>query len=607
MKTAIIQLWEYVRHYKFNSILWRNFILIMTLIIVPLVGISVFVYAHNDADMRAEIERSAENELARTRDSVDMILSDSQQLSVRLKSDPDVVLLLQKQLSSPLSYSEAQIILRIQQVLQTVKLTSSYIDSIFIYSAFNDFLLTAGSGGTQTDDYYYWWPRIYEEKRSSPYYWVTDIAANSKEPLLSFVNQVLSNTEDRNNGGGVSINMNLQSLSGLLDHSVQKQSIIVLDAQDNMMYNGDSSKLNRTLEETDPALHKILEEGFTSRIVKLNGQSQVVSVLPSQSIKNWRYISVVPLQLYQSERSRIIELMAVLLTVSACTSIILAFIIAVRSYRPIRQILSLIENKENPFMMLNKVPSKQWNETGYILSNLAASFHQSHNIEAQLQEKYELLRKAQAIALQAQINPHFLYNTLESINWKVMRLTNGKNEASQMLLSLSTLLRLTLETKEDLVPIRKEMEHVRLYVEMQKLRYKDKFSFEFRVEEKLLECRIVKLVLQPLVENAIYYGIKQSPHNGIIRISVFTRRNMIIVRVLDNGIGMSPMAVHQMNDSFRRDHLQENEHIGLRNVNQRIRLAFGEPYGLTIRSRLKAGTIVVMTLPLLHTDTQETR
>src|SRR5690606_37718910 len=160
-----------------------------------------------------------------------------------------------------------------------------------------------------------------------------------------------------------------------------------------------------------------------------------------------------------------------------------------------------------PFLLLGKSSETQWNETGYILSNLSASFHQSQNVEAQLKEKYELLRKAQAIALQAQINPHFLYNTLESINWKVMRLTQGKNEASQMLPSLSTLLRLTLETKDDLVPIRKELEHVILYVEMQKLRYKDKFSFEYSVDERLMDCKIVKLVLQPLVENALYYGI----------------------------------------------------------------------------------------------------
>lgn len=600
MKKTDIKLWSYIRHYKFNSILLRNFILIMTMIIVPLVGISVYVYEHNDANMRAEIERSAENELARTRDSVDMILSEAERLSVRIKSDPDVMLFLSEELSSPLKYNEAVRIARIQQVLQTVLLTGSYIDSIYVYSEYNDFLLKTESGSTQSTDYYRWWPQLYGEKRDISYFWVTGRAADSHESLLSFVNDVPANVAGRKNGGVVCINMNVKNLGGLLDHSTQQQSIYVVDASGKIMYNRDSAKLNLTVEETDPSLHRLLNEGFTSRIANLGGNNQVVSVLPSQMMKNWKYISAVSLQLYQPEKSRVIKLMGVLLAVSAGTSIILAFMIAVRSYTPIRQILSLIENKENPFIMLGKNSSKQWNETGYILSNLTASFHQNHSIEAQLQEKYELLRKAQAIALQAQINPHFLYNTLESINWKAMRLTNGKNEVSQMILSMSALLRLTLETKEDLIPISKELEHVCLYVEMQKLRYKDKFAFDYSVDEKLLNCKIVKLVLQPLVENAIYYGIKPSPHNGTIMIRIFARRGIIVVRVRDSGVGIPPLVVQELNAGFPKKLLQENEHIGLRNVNQRIKLAFGEQYGLIVRSRLQAGTIVEMTLPAIH-------
>lgn len=600
MNKKDIKLWSYIRHYKFKSILLRNFILIMTMIIVPLVGISVYVYEHNDANLRAEIERSAENGLARTRDSVDMILSEAERLSVRIKSDPDVMLFLSEGLSSPLNYNEALRIARIQQVLQTVQLTSTYIDSIFVYSQYNDFLLTADSGSIQSTDYYRRWPQIYGEKRESTAYWAAGLAKDSHKPLLSFINHAPAYASNRKNGGVVCINMNMEKLRGLIDQSVKQQSIYVVSANGEIMYNRDSSKLNLTVEETDPPLHRLLNEGFTSRIVNLDGNNQVVSVLPSQTMKNWNYISAVSLQMYQPEKSRVIKLMGVLLAVSAGTSIILAFMIAVRSYTPIRQILSLIENKENPFTLLGKAPSKQWNETGYILSNLTASFHHNHSIEAQLQEKYELLRKAQAIALQAQINPHFLYNTLESINWKAMRLTNGKNEASQMILSLSALLRLTLETKEDLIPIRKELEHVCLYVEMQKLRYKEKFAFDYSVDEKLLDCKIVKLVLQPLVENAIYYGIKQSPRNGTIMIRMYARNGVIVVRVRDSGVGIPPLVVQELNAGFQKNLLQENEHIGLRNVNQRIKLAFGEQYGLTVRSRLQAGTIVEMILPLIH-------
>lgn len=593
------KLWSYIRHYRFNSILLRNFILIMTLIIVPLVGISAFVYAHNDANMRAEIQRSTTGELTRTRDSVDMVLSDAERLSIRIKSDPDVGVFLTQKLSAPLNFNDAQRILRIQQVLQTVMLTSSYIDSIFIYSNLNDFLLTAGSGNSQSEDYYAWWPEIASQEQMTSHQWMA-AKGHSGKPLLGFVNRmnVGSVSAGQDTAGAVSINMNLTSLSELLTSTAQ-QSLFLLNERGELVYSQEPARLNQPLEEADPELARLVNAGTSSQIAKLHGLNQVVSRLSSQSVRNWSYVSVVSLELYQPERARILELMVVLLTVSAFTSIILAFIIAIRSYRPIRQILSLIESKENPFYMPGKTSRETWNETGYILTNLSASFHQSHNIETQLQEKYELLRKAQAIALQAQINPHFLYNTLESINWKVMRLTNGKNEASQMILSLSTLLRLTLETKEDLVPLRRELEHVKLYAEMQKLRYKDRFHLDCHVEEKLMDCKIVKLVLQPLVENAIYYGIKQSPHNGTITIRAFARRDVMVVRIRDNGIGIPPLTVQQLNESLRGNILQENEHIGLRNVNQRIRLAFGEQYGLSVRSKVGVGTIVEITLPML--------
>ncbi|OUS77934.1 hypothetical protein B1748_03960 [Paenibacillus sp. MY03] len=600
MKKTEMNYWRYIRHYKFNSILLRNFLLIMTLIIVPLVGISVFVYAHNDANMRAEIENSAHSELARIRESMDLILSDAEQLSVRLKVDPDVVILMTRKLSAPLSYNDAQRILRIQQILQTIKLTNSYLDSIFIYSELNDFLLTAGFSTTQTDDYYAHWGTL-GFMRDRPHYWAADSAPNSGKPLLSFINRLNERAPGTGDDGRIAINMNLNSLGDLLGGNEQ-QNVYMLDDRGQMMYSGDATKLNRTLEESNPELASQLGSIPASRIVKVNGLNQVLSKLPSGVIRDWSYVSAVSLERYHPERSRVIHLMAILLLVSIGTAIILAFIIALRSYRPIREILSLIENKGNPFHILGKSDQPDWNESRYILTNLSESFDQSHSIEAQLQEKYELLRKAQAIALQAQINPHFLYNTLDSINWKVMRLTSGKNEASQMIRSLSLLLRLALETKEDFVPIGKELEHVKLYVELQKLRYKEQISFECVVEERLLECRIVKLMLQPLVENAIYHGVKQSGHKGMINVRIYSSRDVIIIRVRDNGVGIPPLVLQALNDSLRRDHLQENEHIGLRNVNQRIRLAFGEKYGLTVRSKLNAGTIVEMRLPILHTD-----
>jgi len=219
-------------------------------------------------------------------------------------------------------------------------------------------------------------------------------------------------------------------------------------------------------------------------------------------------------------------------------------------------------------------------------------------LNAKIQEQ-ENLKKAELKALQAQINPHFLYNTLDTIVW--MAESNKPDQVIEIVRSLSSFFRIALSKGKDWISLRKELEHVESYLKIQKMRYQDILDYEFEVDQSLLDSTILKLTLQPLVENALYHGIKTKRGGGMIAISV--RRGplkSVVLEVRDDGVGFTPYKLNQIQETLAEQmgEITMNEGgFGLQNVNKRIKLYYGQQYGLAIQSHYRAGTQVVVTIP----------
>ncbi len=209
----------------------------------------------------------------------------------------------------------------------------------------------------------------------------------------------------------------------------------------------------------------------------------------------------------------------------------------------------------------------------------------------------QLKRRAELKALQAQINPHFLYNTLESIRWKAERA--GAQDISQMTMSLATLFRIGLSRGQEIIAVKQEMEHVQSYLQIQKLRYGDKLNYTVDFEEDIMQLYTVKLILQPLVENAIYHGIKESENDGLISIAGRKKDGILELRVEDNGPGIPASRLEILNKDLQRGLCVSGDGYGIFNVNERIRLYFGTQYGLTLASKFGEGTVATITLPCI--------
>ena len=217
--------------------------------------------------------------------------------------------------------------------------------------------------------------------------------------------------------------------------------------------------------------------------------------------------------------------------------------------------------------------------------------HISALIEKQI-ENERSLHQAELELLQAQINPHFLYNTLDSI--AILAESDREEDVIDMITSLSTFFRNSLSEGEDIHTLRAEMAQAVSYLEIQQIRYSDILSYSMNIDEDVQDCLIPKLILQPLIENALYHGIKNRRGRGLITITGGRENNKILLRVRDNGIGMDSERLEQLQNGIYQ---QKQGSFGLWNVHQRIRLYCGAPYGLSFESTPGEGTTVTVTLP----------
>lgn len=209
--------------------------------------------------------------------------------------------------------------------------------------------------------------------------------------------------------------------------------------------------------------------------------------------------------------------------------------------------------------------------------------------------EHEEKRKSEFDSLQAQINPHFLYNTLDIIVWQIEN--EKQSEAVHTVTALARFFRLSLGKGKNIVTVKDEIDHVKNYLMIQHMRFKNKFDYEFDIAEDVLELPSLKLMLQPLVENAIYHGMEFMDGDGMIMVKAWRKEDELYLSVADNGLGMTEDKVEMILTGKSSSGNGRGSGIGVKNVNERIKLYFGEAYGLTIDSEPDEGTTVIIHLP----------
>ncbi|MGG1516080.1 histidine kinase [Paenibacillus oryzisoli] len=334
-------------------------------------------------------------------------------------------------------------------------------------------------------------------------------------------------------------------------------------------------------------------KGYTNQ--EINGEEYFITRIQSANT-GWTYINVTP---FKQIFDRILFIKELVIFVFIGIFIVV-FAIGIRfSYgltKPIEELMARMKLAEKGnFEEANLLASGgqvSMNEIGLLQRSFRFMIERINTL---IQENYAnrlLIKETEFKALQSQINPHFLYNTLESINW--MAKVNKQSEISAMVEALAHLLRNSIDLKEPIIPLREELDIVQSYVTIQRMRFEDRLQFELEVPDVLLACPIPKLTLQPLMENAIHYALETIIDPCQITVRGWSTEEGVFLSVEDTGPGMPPGILDRLRSGEIRT---KGKGIGLLNIDERIKLAFGEHYGLQVDEEATQGAKIVLRLP----------
>ena len=392
----------------------------------------------------------------------------------------------------------------------------------------------------------------------------------------------------------VAVDIGCSNISGYINGVGigQRGYCFLEDLEGNLVYHPQQQLIYSDLKQENTALTASLPDGP-------HVEGNTIYTVQTLASGNWRVVGVSSVQeLITDGLQEVLRISVISALFILAAMLMLSVLLSQMLSKPIQNLVSAMRSFERDADNFSYEPVMGVRE----VQNLSVSFeHMVHRIQklmATVRSEEINLRKTELKALQAQINPHFLYNTLDSISWMCEQ---GKNaEAVLMVNALARLFRISISRGHELIPIRSEVQHAQSYLQIQSVRYKDQFSYEFDVEEGCLEYLCNKITLQPIIENAIYHGVNGLVDEGRIVIRVFSREDDIFFTVEDNGVGMEP---EQIEEIFRRKP-DGKSGIGIKNVNDRLKIWFGEKYGVTITSVPDEGTRVTVRMPKVREESE---
>lgn len=369
----------------------------------------------------------------------------------------------------------------------------------------------------------------------------------------------------------------------------------LMDEEGNIVYHPQQQLIYSGLKSEDTAHLAEMPDGTWA-------EETVIYSITSIEDSTWRVVGVsyVDELVDLSVKAMLRICLAVALTVLAVVlgaGWVLSHILS----RPLAALAAAMERFEQDADHFTYEPVAGTREVEELSDSFGHMVQRIQHLMATVREEEVNLRKTELKALQAQINPHFLYNTLDSIAWMCEQ--NRNADAVSMVHALARLFRISISRGHELIPIRKELEHAESYLQIQKYRYKNQFSYKFTVDESCLDCLCNKITLQPILENAITHGLDLMVEPGHIDVEVCRDGGDILFRVRDDGVGMDEEQVRHILHSEPGDRTG----IGIKNVNDRLRIYFGEGYGLRIESELDEGTCVEIRMPQIREGEYETK
>lgn len=571
--------WSYIKGYNFNTLLLKNFAYVFVLVTLPLLLVLSLNYNQFRQSIGKQVMSMNEELLQQSAVVTDNILVG---LLGNLNTASQQNLVMEcvqlKETDAGFEQKAKETVV----FLQNHAASSELITSAYIYSDVNGMLISTekaeNASGVLNKG------KWYDIHLQSPMV-VSYILVNDSGSI--YICQPIWSAKGQRSGLFV-LDVDLKKIGDVLEgqEAAQQGVFFVMDMSGQTIYCNERGG-GKWTEDRLQTYEKTIATVKTGESM-LTGDSgqQVVSVMESTN-KSLRYAFITEMPDYREQTKVLKGFLISSVVVGVVTSIVVAFVITVLTFRPVRKIVSVIQN---PQLHWNeREATKRSNELLFITSNILSEPDENKELSEELEERVRALRQAQFRALQFQIDPHFLYNTLETIKWNAVEEMGLGNKTSKMLTKVARLYRLGLENDDVIVPLKEELEFLKLYIQIVQIRFGDAISFHWDIEDGLQDCSMIKMCLQPVVENAIQHGLRYHKYQGNITISARYEEDCLRICVDNDGQAMSPWEMERLNEKLKTGEGFEGSKVGLRNVNERIKLIYGRKYGVSVE-RIPAKT-----------------
>lgn len=462
--------------------------------------------------------------------------------------------------------------------LSIYKMTYSYIDSIYVYSKSSDVILNDRTlTATNKFEDMGWYDSV-ENKQ-------TYVKLHLKNNIFPMVMSFVTTVNVAGSEGKVIVNCNLDAINGKLGKNLR---MYLLNDND-IMYDSEHGEIDKSFLE-DEVINK-----YNPSVKKFNnGKVYIINektiMIQKSECYEWYYCVVGDME-YNENWPR------------TAVPITIFLIIAIGIILGLAIIYQVLKNVSDPILTLEnfiKNPDRINNdeemsvEIKNITNEIFTVIQSNDKIQCELERKMISLKEAQIAALQAQVNPHFLYNTLNNIYLQIVDDFNNLHKSAKMVLVFSRIMRYSANVGTAIVTVSEDMKYTKMYIELMKIRY-PKIRVEFHIEEKINENDIVRMSLQVILENAYKYAFSEKD-GGVITIDGYDEGECVCFRISDNGEGMSRENLDSIREKLKNT-FANGTRTGIVNLNSRIRLIFGEKYGVTIDSEIGQGTTVLLRFP----------
>lgn len=519
---------------------------------------------------------------------LDLSLNNITQQNVQFANNPYMVLSLKRILEkgTNLSYAESINLRSLNASLKSTVTTYPYVKNICLYLDGYDYCYTSRRGiepvsGTEE------WLRYYREmgEQDTDIFVLPSDDNEQKEAKKLTILQKMPFFS-----GVVVIQVDVNKFKTLLDGAIPRNdsTVVFLNMQNEKLFAwGDGENTLELMKYSLPGNGKkgIWEEVGSRKYLLHRSDNQSFRI---------RIVSMTPLEAVVRQTRSFLPSGLLMLAAGLAAALIAAYITTARNFGHIAHIISVLGEAERGVYPAKADPRRPADEYDAILNNIIRLHLETERLNSELEQKKHLQEVASLSALQAQINPHFMFNTLQMIQFKAAEQTSETNDVVRMTADLADILKYALTDPLQPITLEEEIGYLKKYIAIQHLRFGERFIIYYEVDETLLQTPVFRLMLQPIIENSILHGIRYREGTGYIKLTVFEREGVIYFRVFDTGAGMSAEKLRELRENINTFNVRN---IGLANVNNRLKLYFGDEAGLKICSIEGQGTIVKFEIP----------